>query len=407
MILLMLRPRTKALLFLITAFAILLFSGCGGGDGTSNVVSVASSDDSEDVNFKSAHALATTGSSDAPFTPAQIRQLYNIPAPVGPSKTVIIVPYHYSQLQSDINKFFAKYELPAPVLNIINLAGNAQNSNWAVEATIDVTMVAIVNPQTTISVIQAKSAYVTDILAAMQTAQNMFPGAVISMSWGAPEFATQGSMYSLFSKTSNTWVAASGDNGYVSYPASQPGVIAVGGTTVKLGQSGNRQSETPWQDSGCGISAYELKPAYQNIAIVSAANSTAYRSVPDISFIADLKPGVSFYNSLIGGWFSAGGTSVSAPLFAGIVSLANAARIKRHLQPFSSAIGSPVGLQPHLYDLLSSNGGPNNSTVLYDVGREVTCTALKGSKPTSGYTVVSGLGTVNVQALIEYLNTKP
>jgi subtilase family serine protease len=397
--------RSIALVFPLLTFLILLLAGCSGGDGTSNGVLGSAEVSSEDGDFKYAHALATTGGAGPPLTPSQIRQLYNIPAPVGSSTVVIIVPYHYPNLQSDTDKFSSKYGITSPVLKIINQAGKLQNNNWALEATIDVAMVIIANPQAKIYVIEAKSASANDLLTAMETAESITGGgAVISMSWGGYEFSTEGSRYNIFAMSENVWVAAVGDDGYVNYPASQPGVIAVGGTTVKLTSSGDRQSETPWSLSGCGISSYESKPAYQNIATVAAANGTAYRSVPDVAFIANPNPGVSIYNSAYGGWISVGGTSVSAPLFAGIIALANASRVKKHLPTFTSAIGSSYALQPYLYDLMSSNGGPNNSSVLYDVGGGVVCPQVKNSHPTTGYTIVSGLGTVNAQALIDYLD---
>lgn len=399
----MLWPSSKRLAFPLATFAIFFLSGCGGGDNSGD----NNPNQAGNNNYKHAHALATTGNTTAPLTPAQIKQLYNIPAPVGSSNTVIIVAYHYANLQSDTNKFFEKYALPAPVVKVINQAGNIQNSDWALEETIDVAMVAIANPQTQITVIEAKSDSANDMTTAMETAQSMYnSGAVISMSWGGSEFSNQGSKYPLFSQSNNVWVAASGDIGSVNYPATQPGVIAVGGTTVTLTPSGDRQSEIPWTSGGCGISSYELKPTYQNIAIVTAANGTAYRSVPDVAFFANPNPGVSIYNSLNGGWLAVGGTSVSTPLFAGIISLANASRKKNNLPTFTSAIGGAYALQPYLYDLLSSNGGPDNSTILYDVGSGFVCTAVN-SKPTTGYTIVSGLGTVNVQALINYLDTQP
>ena len=400
--------RNRNLLLALSIFFAVFLSGCGGGDGSNNGASDIVDVNSEENNLKFAHALATTGSAGSPLTPAQIKQLYNIPDPVGSSKVIIIVAYHYPNLQSDTNAFFSKYGLTPPTLFIENLAGNSQNKNWALEATLDVAMVGIANPKAQIYVVEAKSASASDLTAAIQVGINVAASpAVISMSWGGPEFSTQGSKYSEFSNSNSVFVAAVGDSGYVNYPASQPGVIAVGGTTVKLTSSGTRQSETPWGSGGCGISSYESKPTYQNIATVAAANGTGYRSVPDVAFFADPNPGVSVYNSANGGWVSVGGTSVSTPLFAGIISLANASRFSKKLPLLTSAIGAKSALQPYLYDLMSSYGGPNNSTVLYDVGSGVVCPQVKNSNPTAGYTIVSGLGTVDAKALIDYLDTKP
>jgi subtilase family serine protease len=58
------------------------------------------------------------------------------------------------------------------------------------------------------------------------------------------------------------------------------------------------------------------RPSYQSaIAGLVGAN----RGVPDIAAVADPATGVWIYDSGNGGWFIVGGTSVAAPLLAGIV----------------------------------------------------------------------------------------
>ena len=43
-----------------------------------------------------------------------------------------------------------------------------------------------------------------------------------------------------------TFIAASGDNGTVTYPATSPNVLSVGGTTLNLSGSGTYGTDTAW-----------------------------------------------------------------------------------------------------------------------------------------------------------------
>jgi hypothetical protein len=135
-----------------------------------------------------------------------------------------------------------------------------------------------------------------------------------------------------------TLVAASGDEGAtatwcsdfdgVFYPASDPYVIAAGGTTLLLNSSSNYISEQGWTGGpyGCdsndggstgGFSFYWGTPSYQS--------SFGYgsRAVPDIALNAD------WYNSPQNFFFEGslsgnGGTSIVAPEMAGFFAQSNA-----------------------------------------------------------------------------------
>lgn len=103
----------------------------------------------------------------------------------------------------------------------------------------------------------------------------------------------------------------------VEYPASDPEVIAVGGTS--LGGSG-KGPETCWPDSGGGVSSRAMdqlrRPAWQS---AYATISSPYRLVPDVSGVADPIPGASVI--LAGRETPFGGTSWSTPIWAGFSAL--------------------------------------------------------------------------------------
>jgi subtilase family serine protease len=101
-------------------------------------------------------------------------------------------------------------------------------------------------------------------------------------------------------------------------------VFAVGGTTFSRNQTtGAFQSEAVWNSAytsvgtGGGYSAYEARPSYQS-GIAGIVGSQ--RGVPDLAALADPNTGFWIYNSIsLGGWAAYGGTSLAAPLVAGIV----------------------------------------------------------------------------------------
>jgi subtilase family serine protease len=156
-------------------------------------------------------------------------------------------------------------------------------------------------------------------------------------------------------------MASSGDSGYgVSYPAASSLVTAVGGTSLQLGARG-RLAETAWPGAGSGCSRYESKPAWQ------IDTACARRSVADLSADADPATGAAVYTSLSdhgAGWMVVGGTSLAAPLAAGL-----------------AAASGPVGRLAFMRNLYESLGSPS----LYDVssGRNGRC---------SSYLCAAGLG---------------
>jgi len=115
----------------------------------------------------------------------------------------------------------------------------------------------------------------------------------------------------------------------VTYPASDPDIIAVGGTSLALYGDGTFASETAWQGgtasgscsrndggSGGGCSAYYAAPGYQSSPYCGAGS----RSVPDISVNAGYGQNYYFNGSLSG----VGGTSISTPQVAGFMAQENA-----------------------------------------------------------------------------------
>jgi len=189
------------------------------------------------------------------------------------------------------------------------------NSGWALETSLDAEWAHVVAPAAKIVVVVAKSSSLSDLLTAVDYAVKTVGAKQVSMSWGSAEFSSETSYDSHFNKSGVTFFASSGDRGAgVMWPAASPYVVGVGGTTLQLDSSGNVISETGWSGSGGGVSAYEAKPAFQNVW-----QKAGKRSVPDVSYNADPYTGFPVYITNYGGstgWITVGGTSAGAPQWA-------------------------------------------------------------------------------------------
>jgi len=194
-------------------------------------------------------------------------------------------------------------------------------------------------------------------------------------------------------------VAASGDSGAFSdfffdaidtlYPASDPNVVAAGGTTLVESAIDTRLIEDGWYYGGGGVSGIFAIPAWQ-VGVPGEA-SGLFRNVPDIASDADPNTGVAVLADapsigipeLI---IEVGGTSVSTPTFAGIYALAAQNRALHG--------GAPItNLSATLYGLRSTPG------VFYDV-----TTGDNGYYPAQpGYDNVTGLGVPDGWHLIQAL----
>ncbi len=206
---------------------------------------------------------------------------------------------------------------------------------------------------------------------------------------------------------------ASGDTGsqskipdskaHVQYPGSDPWVLACGGTTIG-NVSGSSCDEWAWIDSfsfggsptiegatGGGVSAIFPLPDYQGDAAVppSVNDSHRGRGVPDVAANASPNSG---YPIILGGSLSpwpANGTSASAPLWAGLVAVVNAALSDNvgFVNPVLYALGSSV-----FRDIVTEPGASDNGlfgTPGYPVG--------------AGWDACTGWGSPRGQALLNGL----
>lgn len=265
------------------------------------------------------------------FSGSQLVNLYSVPSITNiNSKKVtiaIIIAFTHPGLKNDLKTYwqnpinFGPNSTP-PSINIYTMPGATQNSQWAQEECLDVQMVCSINPNANIWVVEAKSDRLNDLTTALNYATNVIKADVVSLSWGINELDVLLNYTSFFTNTSVSYCAASGDNNYASWPATLSNCIAVGGTSLLWTPNTNpSRTEFPWKSAGCGYSSIIKQPTYQSdISDISKKS----RVIPDIAMIADTN--TSVYTVYNGNWYGVGGTSVSTPIFAAILSLANQTR---------------------------------------------------------------------------------
>ena len=296
--------------------------------------------------------------------------------------------------------------------------------------------------------------YSRNVMDALQyaVAQNLAP--VIAMSYGSCETAGGASLRTVAQQANAqgiTWIAASGDDGAagcesatatvashglsVILPASIPEVTGVGGTGfvegsgtywgtngTMLGSALAYIPETSWNDttsrrlaaSGGGASSIFSKPPWQAGPGVPADNA---RDVPDVAMLASpqhdgaiLCSGGSCANGLGSTFSVVGGTSLSTPVFAGIVTLLN-----QYLVNTGTVAKAGLGnINPALYGLAQTS-----TDIFHDIttgnnavpcrANSTNCTAgTMGYQAGPGYDLVTGLGSVSGGNLVtEWQNFHP
>jgi len=266
-------------------------------------------------------------SSPTGLSPATVKSAYNFPtsSTAGAGTTIAIVDaYDHPKIESDLAVFSAQFGLPACTtangcFTKVNQNGGTsypkRNAGWALEIALDVEWAHAIAPGARILLVEATSNSFADLLAAEDYARTH--AQYVSNSWGAGEFSGESSYDSHFSGSGVSFFVSSGDNGTpAEYPSSSPNVISVGGTTLHF-SGGSFSSETGWSGSGGGCSVYENRNAAQSTGSI---NCNGKRATPDVSLVADPASGVSVYDSFRyqgqAGWWTVGGTSASAPMWA-------------------------------------------------------------------------------------------
>ncbi len=231
----------------------------------------------------------------------------------------------------------------------------------------------------------------------------------VSLSFGLAELATpvgqmqsDSQLFATLSAAGVTVFCSSGDEGSVTNgsgaahkgtlqiesPGNDPHITVVGGTTLNLNTgTGAIDTESAWFGTGGGIGVVFNRPSWQAGASLPPGTT---RVTPDVASAADPDTGCLVVQD--GQPQQVGGTSWSAPTWAGICAIINQARANAGLPP-TAYRGSLLG--PKIYPLLGTSSfhdittGNNGTKGLYNAG--------------PGFDLCTGLGTPNLSALVAAL----
>jgi kumamolisin len=323
--------------------------------------------------------------------------LYQFPQGTAEGECVALIELGGGFRPADLATYFTRLGVSAPVVTAMSVDHGANQptgdpSGADGEVMLDIEVVGAVAPGVRIAVYFAPN---TDagFLNALTSATHdeVHKPSVISISWGGPESSWSAQAMTAMDHALQaaatlgiTVCVACGDNGssdgasggsHVDFPASSPYALACGGTSLRAARQQIR-SEVVWNDaskaggaSGGGVSAFFPLPSWQQglAATTSAAGRTALagRGVPDVAGDADPQTG---YEVRIDGTDTViGGTSAVAPLWAGLIAVANAgaARPLGYLNPLLYAHPSA------LRDITQGNNGAFKAAVGWDA-----CTGL-------------------------------
>jgi subtilase family serine protease len=399
------------------------------------------------------NAMTCLASAQLPlcYSPQQIRTAYGVQPLLAAGITgkgriiTIIDAFQSPTLRADLHRFDQLFGLKDPQLNIIAPFGltpfNAKDpiqTAFAGEISLDVEWAHAIAPDATIDLVLANvkqetiQGELSALLQATQFAVKSNIGSVISQSFGASEaclgpafLQASHKLFQLARVHHQTVFASAGDSGAgvvqcdangnpvtlaqgVNYPASDPLVTSVGGTTLLAARSGAYIRETTWNESrrgngatGGGVSMQFALPTFQQNIV-----NSQMRGAADLSLVADPLTGVPVVtSSLMPGTtliVPVGGTSIGAPVAAGMTAL------------FDQAAGKRLGFlngafyrvsQSAAYAQVFHDVKVGNNTFVFKAANGGTA-KVTGFKAAMGWDAPTGIGTpkaANLSALLPQL----
>jgi len=385
-------------------------------------------------------------------TPSKLRTAYKANKFQGSSSATQAVFATIGQnfAPEDIELFQSTFGLPIiPVEHVkgirpANTSFCSTHVDSCAEALLDLEYIMALAPQSPTSFIyvSAFSAPSPFVKFVVDAAASPNPSLVNSISYGMKEAETWTALRTAFDNEAVklglrgvSILVASGDDGvsgndmngkdtsqcgyYAHWPGSSPWVTSVGatmggpavdGSTERVCSSGDGSVIT----SGGGFSSVYTQPTWQRKAVssylsnvspkpinskvlgksepgISQGFNPSKRAFPDVSFPGDL-----YLVSLGARWHVYSGTSASAPALAGIISLANAARIKEGLAPLG-----------YLNPLFYSGASSFTRDVIHGTNAcmrgGIKCCDKAGFSASNGWDPATGWGSVDAEKLIKYV----
>jgi subtilase family serine protease len=345
------------------------------------------------------------------LTPTQERTLYGVAGFYnlgfqGSGRTVAISSWDGFKL-TNVPLFYKAFGLPSPGggvgsnITVITFNGGSGAGPAAGEADLDIQITLASAPLCNLRVYDGSSSS-SNNLDVLQAEADDNKADIASESYGwdlSPTDAVAAhNIHLQMNAQGITYMAATGDSGTAGlagrfqYSDYEPEVLLVGGTDVSVLGGGTRQSEKGWSDGGGGWTTnpapFNVRPTWQKGTGVPGINS---RLVPDVAEAASGPLGAVaiFYN---GAEIGIDGTSVSSPMFAGQLAVAEQAAIAKGKMPTDKNGKQRVG---RIQDMIYRQNG--NSKMFFDVVEGGNGTLPNGapSLAHAGWDTVTGWGAIN------------
>jgi len=255
------------------------------------------------------------------YTPDVLRRAYSFDGLYTGKgmKIAIISALDNVAAEENMKVFCDAFSLPQPKLSVVYYGERAENTSrqWLTESSLDTQWAHVFAPDAEIILVFAQNADVRTMLSAAEYASFSLSADVVSMSFGTGESGVDEGLSEFMSESQSIFVASSGDvGGNVSFPSSSPDCISVGGTNLSISKS--RIAQTAWKNGGGGPSEVFAIPSFQGRFSDIFTMSDGKRATPDLALTANFTPGAAVFVSSLGGWTTAGGTSLACACFSGI-----------------------------------------------------------------------------------------
>jgi hypothetical protein len=303
------------------------------------------------------------------MSPTDLRSAYKLPSSGGSGQTIAIVDaYNDPNAYSDLKTYRKTYKLTecteeSGCFKKVNQKGetknyppNAEKTNWGIEISLDLDMASAICSECHILLVEAP-----DELGPLEEGEKeaaTLEATEISNSWGLEENELVDAFAEpYFDHPGIPITASAGDSGYgVEFPSTSQHVISVGGTTLKKAINTREWEEAVWSGTGAGCSKYIAKPRWQTDA------GCSHRTANDVAADAngEVSPASVYDSYEHSGWITAGGTSVAAPIVAGVEALSSSYTRSLGAEAFYIA-----GPDKDLFDITEGNDGSCEKAIEY------------------------------------------
>jgi subtilase family serine protease len=407
------------------------------------------------------------------YTPSQLEGAYGIKPAIaggldGRGQTVAIVDAFASPtIEQDANQYATTHGqptvpfsqiLPPDVSNDPDEIKNCDPQGWYGEESLDVEAVHAMAPGANVLYVGGKDCFDENLIEAVNKIVDGNLAQIITNSYGNAGEAEDAALLRAWTDTFRQAAVegigvffSSGDNGdevatlgfaSADFPASHPLVTAVGGTSLGVGRDDDYLFQTGWgtttttltggawtpappgdflYGAGGGTSRLFAEPDYQKKVVpkqlAKANGGRPGRVVPDVSLVGDPQTGMlvgqtqTFPDGTVKySEYRLGGTSLSSPLMAGVMALADQRAGRRHgfanpalygrygTSAFRDVVAPAAPIAVVRNDFVNSVDASQGTTTKL---RTFDQTGTLHTTP--GYDDVTGLGTPNGQQFLDGL----